>query len=93
MNADKPIVCPECLKAADQYRAAKERHPDMMLFVRVGDYYELYDQDAQIAHEMFNLTLTTRNQKPTTAFPYYQLESYLQELLKQGQRAAILDAA
>lgn len=75
-----------------QYRAAKEKHPDMMLLFRVGDSYELFDQDAEEASKLLGLTLTTRNQTQTmVGFPHHALESYLQELLKQGKRVAVCD--
>ena len=44
-----------------QYRAAKEKHPDMLLLFRMGDFYELFDQDAETAHKLLGLTLTTRD--------------------------------
>ena len=43
-----------------QYRAAKEKHPDMLLLFRMGDFFELFDQDAETAHRLLGLTLTTR---------------------------------
>ena len=76
----------------DQYRAAKEKHPNMLLLFRLGDFYELFDQDAEIAHKLLGLTLTTRDRTVTMAgFPHHQLEAYLHKLLHAGQRVAICE--
>ena len=75
-----------------QYHAAKERHPDMLLLFRMGDFYELFGQDAETAHKLLGLTLTTRDRTLTMAgFPHHQLEVYLHKLLKEGQRVAICE--
>ena len=75
-----------------QYREAKEKHPDMLLLFRIGDFYELFAEDAETAHTLLGLTLTTRDQTLTMAgFPHHQLENYLHKLLKEGQRVAICD--
>src|SRR5207244_8776336 len=75
-----------------QYRAAKEKHPDMLLLFRIGDFYELFDQDAETAHKLLGLTLTTRDQSITMAgFPHHQLETYLHKLLAEGQRVALCE--
>jgi hypothetical protein len=75
-----------------QYRAAKEKHPDMLLLFRMGDFYELFDQDAETAHKLLGLTLTTRDRTLTMAgFPHHQLETYLHKLLKEGQRVAVCE--
>ena len=75
-----------------QYCAAKEKHPDMLLLFRMGDFYELFDQDAETAHKLLGLTLTTRDQTLSMAgFPHHQLEVYLHKLLKEGQRVAICE--
>src|SRR4051812_26273392 len=75
-----------------QYRDAKERHPGMLLFFRMGDFYELFDQDAELAARVLGLTLTSRDKTiPMAGFPHHQLESYLHKLLRAGQRVAICD--
>ena len=50
-----------------QYREAKEKHPDMLLLFRIGDFYELFGEDAETAHKLLGLTLTTRDQTLTMA--------------------------
>lgn len=74
------------------YRDAKERHPGMLLLFRMGDFYELYGEDAETASKLLGLTLTTRDRSVTmTGFPHHQLEAYLKKLLKEGQRVAVCD--
>ena len=75
-----------------QYRAAKEKHPGMLLLFRIGDFFELFDQDAETAHKLLGLTLTTRDRSISMAgFPHHQLEAYLQKLLHAGQRVAVCE--
>jgi hypothetical protein len=76
----------------EQYREAKTRHPDMVLFFRIGDFYEIFGDDAETCHKVLGLTLTTRDQTHTMAgFPHHQLETYLHKLLKEGLRVAVCD--
>jgi DNA mismatch repair protein MutS len=75
-----------------QYRAAKEAHPGMVLLFRMGDFYEAFDDDAELCARLLGLTLTTRDkQVPMAGFPHHQLENYLQKLLRDGQRVAVCD--
>src|SRR5712664_4486995 len=75
-----------------QYRDARERHPGMLLLFRMGDFYELFDTDAEIAARVLGLTLTSRDKAiPMAGFPHHQLENYLRKLLHQGHRVAICD--
>lgn len=76
----------------DQYRTAKEKHPGMLLLFRMGDFFELFGEDAETAHKLLGLTLTTRDRTVSMAgFPHHQLEVYLHKLLHQGQRVAICE--
>jgi hypothetical protein len=76
----------------DQYRAAKEKHPGMLLLFRMGDFFELFGEDAETAHKLLGLTLTTRDRTVSMAgFPHHQLETYLHKLLKAGQRVAVCE--
>lgn len=76
----------------EQYRVAKERHPGMLLLFRMGDFYELFGEDAETAHKALGLTLTTRDRTLTMAgFPHHQLEAYLHKLLNGGHRVAICE--
>ncbi len=75
-----------------QYREAKERHPGMLLLFRMGDFYELFDSDAEAAARVLGLTLTSRDKTiPMAGFPHHSLEVYLRKLLQAGQRVAICD--
>ncbi len=75
-----------------QYQEAKQRHPDALLLFRMGDFYELFYDDAEAASRLLQLTLTSRDkQVPMAGFPHHALESYLQKLLQAGRRVAICD--
>ena len=74
-----------------QYRDAKQRHPGMLLLFHLGDFYELFEDDAQLIHRELGLTLTHRDQLPMAGFPHHQLETYLRKLLQAGHRVAICD--
>lgn len=77
-----------------QYRTAKEAHPDTLLFFRMGDFYELFFEDAIIASRELQLTLTARDKAksvPMCGVPYHAAETYLQRLLRKGFRVAICE--
>src|ERR1700704_575474 len=75
-----------------QYREAKERHPGMLLLFRMGDFYELFDADAEVVARDLGLTLTSRDKTiPMAGFPHHALESHLRKLLQLGHRVAICD--
>ena len=79
-----------------QWREAKRSHPDALLFFRVGDFYELFRQDAEEGSRLLGLTLTSRNNGaaahvPMAGVPAKALDEYLGRLLRLGKRAAICD--
>lgn len=75
-----------------QYQQAKAQHPGMLLLFRMGDFYETFDDDAELAARVLGLTLTSRDkQVPMAGFPHHQLESYLRKLLHAGHRVAVCD--
>src|SRR5438270_8863813 len=75
-----------------QYQDAKAQHPGMLLLFRMGDFYETFDEDAQLAARVLGLTLTSRDkQVPMAGFPHHQLENYLRKLLHAGHRVAVCD--
>jgi DNA mismatch repair protein MutS len=75
-----------------QYREAKDRHPGLLLLFRMGDFYELFFEDAEVAARLLGLTLTSRDKGvPMAGFPHHQLEAYLQKLLHCGHRVAVCD--
>ena len=78
-----------------QYLEAKRACPDALLLFRMGDFYELFYEDAKTAARLLNLALTSRekgeNAVPMAGFPHHQLESYLARLIAAGQRVAICE--
>ncbi len=75
-----------------QYRDAKERHPGMLLLFRMGDFFELFGDDAVLTAKEVGLTLTSRDKQiPMAGFPHHQLEGYLRKLLQNGHRVAVCD--
>ena len=78
-----------------QYMDAKKLCGDALLFFRMGDFYELFHEDAKICAEAIGLTLTSRDKNkdpvPMAGFPHHQLDGYLGKLIKLGYRVAICD--
>src|SRR6266566_5098218 len=75
-----------------QYREAKQRHPGMLLFFRNGDFYELFEDDAEVGSRILGITLTKRDKEiPMAGVPVKALERYLARLLQAGHRVAICD--
>jgi DNA mismatch repair protein MutS len=74
-----------------QYAAAKRRHPDSILFFRLGDFYEMFRQDAQEASRILGLTLTQRNGIAMCGVPYHAAQSYIARLLRAGKKVAVCE--
>ena len=78
-----------------QYEDAKRACGDALLLFRMGDFYELFHEDAKTAARVLGLTLTSRekgeNPIPMAGFPFHQLESYLGKLIRAGYRAAVCE--
>ncbi len=77
-----------------QYDAAKKACGDALLLFRMGDFYELFHEDAKIASRELGLTLTSRdksNTVPMAGFPHHQLDSYLARLIAAGRRVAVCE--
>lgn len=78
-----------------QYLEAKRACPDALLLFRMGDFYELFFDDAKTAAQTLNLTLTSRDKgddaPPMAGFPHHQLDAYLSRLLTAGFRVAVCD--
>jgi DNA mismatch repair protein MutS len=80
--------------AMRQYFAAKEQHPDCLMFCRIGDFYELFYDDAILVARELQLTLTARDREkkqPMCGVPYHAAEIYLQRLLRKGYRIALCE--
>ncbi|WP_428633918.1 DNA mismatch repair protein MutS [Sedimenticola sp.] len=79
-----------------QYLRIKADYPDMLVFYRMGDFYELFYGDAERAARLLNITLTKRGQSagqpiPMAGIPYHAAEGYLAKLVKQGESVAICE--
>src|SRR5262245_31031487 len=79
-----------------QYLEMKQRHPDALLFFRMGDFYELFFGDALVAARALDITQTFRGQHngqpiPMAGVPYHAAEGYLARLIKQGFRGAVCE--
>jgi len=79
-----------------QYLAIKSEHPDMLVFYRMGDFYELFYDDAKRAAALLDITLTSRGKSagtpiPMAGVPYHAVEGYLARLVKKGESVAICE--
>ncbi|WWO98011.1 MAG: DNA mismatch repair protein MutS [Candidatus Dasytiphilus stammeri] len=79
-----------------QYLSIKAEHPDILLFYRMGDFYELFFDDAKIASKLLNISLTKRGfcdgqPIPMAGIPYHALENYLAKLVQLGESVAICE--
>src|SRR5216684_2904027 len=79
-----------------QYTAIKKQHPNALLFFRLGDFYELFSEDAVVAARELQITLTSRNKEkdvaiPMCGVPYHAAENYLSKLLRKGFKVAICE--
>ena len=77
-----------------QWNDLKAKHPDALLLFRVGDFYEMYNQDACKGSEILGITLTKRHDsafKELAGFPHHALDTYLPKLIRAGERLAICD--
>jgi DNA mismatch repair protein MutS len=79
-----------------QYAAIKKEHPNTLLFFRLGDFYELFFEDAVVASRELQIQLTSRNKEkgvavPMCGVPYHSAENYLLKLIRKGFRVAICE--
>jgi DNA mismatch repair protein MutS len=79
-----------------QYLRIKSQHPDILLFYRMGDFYELFYEDARRAAALLDITLTARGQSagapiPMAGVPFHAADSYLARLVKKGESVAICE--
>tara|TARA_Y100001933_G_scaffold150837_1_gene149281 strand:- start:366 stop:2981 length:2616 start_codon:yes stop_codon:yes gene_type:complete len=78
-----------------QYEDAKASCPNALLLFRMGDFYELFHDDAETAHRILGITLTSRDKSenpiPMAGFPHHQLDGYLAKLIAAGCRVAVCD--
>lgn len=79
-----------------QYLRIKSEHPDILVFYRMGDFYELFYEDARKASSLLNITLTSRGKSageaiPMAGIPYHSADQYLVKLVKQGESVALCE--
>jgi len=74
-----------------QYHRIKGQNKDSILLFRLGDFYEMFEQDAVIASGILNITLTKRNNVPMCGFPYHAADTYIAKLLQKGLKIAICE--
>lgn len=92
----KPEVTPQHTPMMQQYLKIKANYPDMLVFYRMGDFYEMFFDDAELAAKLLGITLTHRgssNGEPIkmAGIPYHSADQYLTRLVKQGQSVAIVE--
>lgn len=88
MNSLTPMI--------KQYLSVKEKYPDAILFYRLGDFYEMFFEDAKLASKILDITLTSRDKNkedsvPLCGVPYHAASSYIQKLIDQGYKVAICE--
>src|SRR5438132_5193252 len=79
-----------------QYSAINKDHPSALLFFRLGDFYELFFDDAVLAAKDLHITLTARNKEkgmavPMCGVPYHAAEGYISKLIRRGYKVAVCD--
>src|SRR5438132_13289464 len=79
-----------------QYTAIKKEFPHALVFFRLGDFYELFFDDAVVASRELEITLTSRNKEkglsvPMCGVPYHAADSYIAKLIRKGHKVAICD--
>lgn len=75
----------------NQYKEIKEKYKDSILFFRLGDFYEMFDDDAIIASKILGIVLTKRHDVPMCGVPYHSATNYISKLIKNGYKVAICE--
>src|SRR5438128_2178779 len=91
---DRPLM--KLTPMLEQYFEIKRQVPDAILFYRLGDFYEMFFEDAELAAPLLDLVLTARhkgqeNEAPMCGVPYHSADGYIAKLIKQGMRVAICE--
>ncbi len=95
-SAKMPAADAVLTPAMKQYVQFKQQYPDYMLFFRMGDFYEMFWEDAKLAHRVLGVTLTTRSRDsaepiPMAGVPFHAVEGYLRKAIAAGYRVAICE--
>ena len=96
MSNKKPQNLKEHTPAMQQYLSIKAEYPNMLLFFRMGDFYELFFEDAERAARLLDIAVTSRSKRggkpiPMSGIPFHALENYLTKLVRQGESAVICE--
>lgn len=75
----------------EQYHRIKKNYQDALLFFRLGDFYEMFFEDAKVASSALEIAFTSRQKVPMCGVPYHAADTYLSKLLKQGFKVAICE--
>ncbi|MHA2429023.1 MAG: MutS N-terminal domain-containing protein, partial [Candidatus Hermodarchaeia archaeon] len=94
--AKKPAAKEKVSPVRKQYLDIKTQHPDAILFFRLGDFYETFDEDAEIVSRELEIVLTSRNvakgvRVPMAGIPHHAMENYLSRLIERGYHVAICE--
>ncbi len=74
-----------------QYQRIKNNYPGAILFFRLGDFYEMFGEDAKVASRLLEITLTARHKIPMCGVPHHSAVNYIARLVKQGQKVAVCE--
>ena len=91
MAMSAPAKSSDKTPAMRQFDRFKKQFPQCVLFFRMGEFYEMFYEDAQLAHKVLGVTLTRRNQIPMAGVPYHAVEGYLRRMIQAGYRVAVCD--
>ncbi len=90
-----PELTPELSPMMQQYRELKRRYPEFLLLFRLGDFYELFFEDAHTASRLLSLTLTSRQKGegaiPMAGIPHHAADGYIARLIRAGQKVAVCE--
>ncbi len=80
----------------EQYRAIKQQYPDTVLFFRMGDFYEMFYEDAVLGSEVLGITLTSRDKNaeqpvPMAGIPWHSVEDYLRKMIQSGHKVTVCE--
>ena len=94
--SDAKTAAPALTPMMRQYLEIKADHPDAILFFRLGDFYEMFLDDAVVAAKVLDITLTSRNkgaadEVPLCGIPYHSCQPYIAKLVQAGHRVAICE--
>ena len=74
-----------------QYQELKRRYPDYLLLFRLGDFYEMFAEDAHLGARLLQITLTARQSTPMAGIPHHAADTYIAKLIRQGQKVAVCE--